>query len=45
VKVMAPVTNRAVFNASLLPDAQPRWELYSASFGLQALAVTPFVAI
>jgi TonB family protein len=45
VKVMAPVTNRAVFNASLLPDAQPRWELYSASFGLQALAVTLLVLI
>lgn len=45
MKVMAPVTNRAVFNASLLPDAQPRWELYSASFGLQALAVTLLVLI
>jgi TonB family protein len=45
VKAMAPVTNRAVFNASLLPEAQPRWELYSASFGLQALAVTLLILI
>lgn len=45
MKAMASVPNRAVFNASLLPDAQPRWELYSASFGLQALAVTLLVLI
>src|SRR5580704_9324098 len=42
---MAPVTNRAVFNASLLPDAQTRWELFSASFGLQVLAVALLVII
>src|SRR3984957_14975958 len=42
---MAPVTNRAVFNASLLPDAQPRWELFSAGFGLQVLAVALLVII
>src|ERR1700723_3181630 len=42
---MAPATNRAVFNASLLPEAQPRWELFSASFGLQVLAVALLVII
>jgi TonB family protein len=42
---MAPVTNRAVFNASLLPEAQPRWELFSASFGVQVLAVALLVII
>ena len=42
---MAPLTNRAVFNASLLPEAQPRWELFSASFGLQVLAVALLVII
>ena len=35
--VMARITNRAVFNASLLPEAQPRWDLFSAGFGLQVL--------
>src|SRR5271155_1358884 len=42
---MAPATNRAVFNASLLPEAQPRWELFSASFGVQVLAVALLVII
>src|SRR5580698_1873756 len=42
---MAPATNRAVFNASLLPEAQPRWELFSASFGLQIFAVALLVII
>jgi TonB family protein len=42
---MAPVTNRAVFNASLLPEAQPRWELFSASFGIQVVAVALLVII
>jgi TonB family protein len=45
VKAMAPVTNRAVFNASLLPEAQPRWELFSAGFGLQILFVALIVII
>ena len=43
--VMARITNRAVFNASLLPEAQPRWDLFSAGFGLQILAVTALVVI
>src|ERR1700735_736197 len=42
---MEPAKNRAVFNASLLPEAQPRWELFSASFGLQVLAVAMLVII
>jgi TonB family protein len=45
VIVMARITNRAVFNASLLPDAQPRWDLFSAGFGLQVLAVAALVII
>ncbi len=43
--VMARITNRAVFNASLLPEAQPRWDLFSAGFGLQVLVVTALVII
>lgn len=42
---MARSTNRAVFNASLLPEAQPRWDLFSAGFGLQIAAVTALVVI
>ena len=45
MNAMAPATNRAVFNASLLPEAQPRWELFSASFGLQILAVSLLVIV
>jgi TonB family protein len=36
---------RAVFNESLLPEAQPRWDLFSAGFGLQCLAVAALVII
>src|SRR5271156_581469 len=42
---MARTTNRAVFNASLLPEAEPRWDLFSAGFGLQIAAVTALVVI
>ena len=42
---MARMTNRAVFNDALLPEAQPRWELFSAGFGLQIAAVTALVVI
>jgi TonB family protein len=45
VTVMARIANRAVFNESLLPDAQPRWDLFSAGFGLQVVAVTALVII
>jgi len=45
VIVMARTTNRAVFNASLLPEAEPRWDLFSAGFGLQIAAVTALVVI
>jgi TonB family protein len=45
VKAMAPASNRAVFNASLLPDAQPRWELFGTSFGIQVLVVSLLVLI
>ena len=42
---MSRIANRGVFNASLLPEAQPRWDLFSAGFGLQILAVTALVVI
>jgi TonB family protein len=42
---MSRITNRGVFNASLQPEAQPRWDLFSAGFGLQILAVTALVVI
>jgi TonB family protein len=42
---MSRTTNRGVFNASLLPEAQPRWDLFSAGFGLQLVAVTALVVI
>src|SRR5277367_5582086 len=42
---MARSTNRAVFNASLLPEAEPRWDLFSAGFGLQIAAVIALVVI
>src|SRR5580698_1171587 len=42
---MSRTTNRGVFNASLLPEAQPRWDLFSAGFGLQIVAVTALVVI
>jgi TonB family protein len=42
---MSRITNRGVFNASLLPDSQPRWDLFSAGFGLQIVAVTALVVI
>jgi len=38
-------TSRTVFNESLLPEAQPRWDLFSAGFGLQCLAVAALVII
>src|ERR1700683_2403270 len=42
---MARSTNRAVFNESLLPEAEPRWDLFSAGFGLQIAAVTLLIVI
>ncbi|MGB0034176.1 MAG: TonB family protein [Candidatus Acidiferrales bacterium] len=42
---MARVINRAVFVGSLLPEAKPRWDLFSAGFGLQVIAVTALVLI
>jgi TonB family protein len=45
VIVMARSTNRAVFNASLLPEAEPRWDLFSAGFGLQIAVVIALVVI
>jgi TonB family protein len=42
---MAPIRSRAVFNGSLLPEAQPRWDLFSAGFGLQCLAVAALIII
>ena len=45
VKAMVRIRSRAVFNESLLPEAQPRWDLFSAGFGLQCLAVAALVII
>ena len=45
MKAMARITSRAVLNESLLPEAQPRWDLFSAGFGLQCLAVAALVII
>ena len=45
MKAMARNTSRAVFNGSLLPEAQPRWDLFSAGFGLQCLAVAALIII
>lgn len=45
MKAMARMTSRAVFNQALLPEAQPRWDLFSAGFGLQCLAVAALVII
>src|SRR5277367_5591268 len=42
---MARIRSRAVFNESLLPEAQPRWDLFSAGFGLQCVAVAALVII
>lgn len=36
---MALVRNRAVFNDSLLPEAQTRWDLFGTGFGLQCAIV------
>src|ERR1700733_4152709 len=42
---MARITSRAVLNESLIPEAKPRWDLFSAGFGLQCLAVAALVII
>lgn len=42
---MARATNRVVFVHSMLPDARPRWDLFSAGFGLQCLALAAVIII
>jgi len=42
---MARATNRAVFVHAMLPDARPRWDLFSAGFGLQCLALAALLII
>jgi TonB family protein len=42
---MALVRNRAVFNDSLLPEGQTRWDLFGTGFGLQCLVVGILVII
>lgn len=42
---MAAVRNRAVFNDSLLPEAQTRWDLFGTGFGLQCLVIGILVVI
>ena len=34
---MARITNRAVFNESLLPEGEARWGSFGAGFGLECL--------
>ena len=42
---MARITNRAVFNESLLPDGQARWGSFGAGLGLECIALTALVVI
>lgn len=42
---MALVRNRAVFNDSLLPEGQTRWDLFGTGFGLQCVVVGILVVI
>jgi len=42
---MARMTNRAVFNASLLPEGDARWGSFGAGFGLECLALAAIVVI
>ncbi len=42
---MGRVTNRAVFNESLLPEGQARWGSFGAGFGLECIALTLIVVI
>lgn len=42
---MARATNRAVFVHSMLPEARPRWDLFSAGFGIQCLALAAVIII
>jgi periplasmic protein TonB len=42
---MARATNRAVFVHAMLPDARPRWDLFSAGFGLQCVALAALLII
>lgn len=42
---MAVVKNRTVFNDSLLPEGQTRWDLFGTGFGLQCLVVGILVVI
>jgi TonB family protein len=42
---MARVTNRAVFNQSLLPEHRPPWKFFGAGFGLQLLVLAMLVII
>ncbi|MGA8142451.1 MAG: energy transducer TonB [Candidatus Acidiferrales bacterium] len=42
---MARITNRAVFNESLLPDGEARWGSFGAGFGLECLVLTAILVI
>src|SRR5262249_27274364 len=42
---MARARNRAVFNASLLPDGEARWGSFGAGFTIECLALTLIVVI
>jgi TonB family protein len=42
---MARVTNRPVFNDSILPDGRTRWDLFGASFAAECVALAILVII
>jgi TonB family protein len=42
---MARMTNRAVFNASLLPEGEARWASFGAGLGLECIALAAIVVI
>jgi TonB family protein len=42
---MSRVTNRPVFNESLLPDSRTRWDLFGASFSVQGVALAVLVIL
>jgi TonB family protein len=42
---MARVTNRPVFNDSILPDQRTRWDLFGASFGVECMVLAVLVIL
>lgn len=42
---MARITNRPVFNDSILPDGRTRWDLFGASFGVECVLLAAVVIL